>query len=243
MSGLIRLYPRAWRERYGLEFEGLLAERTPSARDVVDIVLAAVDAHFEPQVPAVRLPRRAATGDRLAGAVAMAGGLTWCTAFIVAAITRPDDFGLPIFLALGLMVLSLPGRYLKAFLRPVAIAIVALGVSLALAFGNLLPWELAVLVPSIVVVGMLGPGALALIAARARVHRRGRWLLVALTMPWPIVGGFAVAIGLPATSAELVLFLVLPMGLAWIALGVRLARGIVITPSNPSNAIPLGGPA
>jgi hypothetical protein len=30
MSGLIRLYPRAWRERYGDEFEALVAERPPT---------------------------------------------------------------------------------------------------------------------------------------------------------------------------------------------------------------------
>lgn len=45
MSTLIRLYPAAWRARYGAEFEDLLAERPPTGRDLLDIVVAAIDAH------------------------------------------------------------------------------------------------------------------------------------------------------------------------------------------------------
>ena len=37
MSGLLRLYPRRWRERYGEEFEELLAQRPPSVRHRLDI--------------------------------------------------------------------------------------------------------------------------------------------------------------------------------------------------------------
>jgi cytochrome b6-f complex iron-sulfur subunit len=53
MSGrptrLLRLYPRAWRERYGPEMEALLAERPPGARDLLDICLAALDARVRPR--------------------------------------------------------------------------------------------------------------------------------------------------------------------------------------------------
>jgi hypothetical protein len=46
-SWLVSLYPRAWRERYGEEFEILLEECLHSPFDVLDIVLGALDAHFE----------------------------------------------------------------------------------------------------------------------------------------------------------------------------------------------------
>jgi hypothetical protein len=44
---LIALYPRAWRERYGDEFEVLLEECLHSPLDALDIFLGALDAHFE----------------------------------------------------------------------------------------------------------------------------------------------------------------------------------------------------
>ena len=47
---LLRLYPAAWRERYGDEFAELLASRPPKLRDRVDIVAGAIDARLHPQV-------------------------------------------------------------------------------------------------------------------------------------------------------------------------------------------------
>ena len=46
-SWLTSLYPKAWRERYGAEFEILLEECLHSPLDVLDILLGALDAHFE----------------------------------------------------------------------------------------------------------------------------------------------------------------------------------------------------
>ncbi len=43
---LVQLYPRAWRERYGEEFEALLEECLHSPLDVVDIFLGALDARL-----------------------------------------------------------------------------------------------------------------------------------------------------------------------------------------------------
>jgi hypothetical protein len=50
VNGLLRLYPRPWRERYGEEFEALLADRPPSIRHRIDIVRGAVDARFHPEL-------------------------------------------------------------------------------------------------------------------------------------------------------------------------------------------------
>ncbi|MFN8373855.1 MAG: hypothetical protein U0694_13395 [Anaerolineae bacterium] len=46
---LLRLYPRAWRERYEQEFRALLDERGLSAGDVLDIVVGAMDARLSPR--------------------------------------------------------------------------------------------------------------------------------------------------------------------------------------------------
>lgn len=46
---LLRLYPRAWRERYGDEVALLLESEPRSLRRVVDLVAGAVDARLNPQ--------------------------------------------------------------------------------------------------------------------------------------------------------------------------------------------------
>jgi len=43
---LTRLYPRAWRARYGAEFEALLEQCLHSPLDVLDVFLGAIDAHL-----------------------------------------------------------------------------------------------------------------------------------------------------------------------------------------------------
>jgi hypothetical protein len=43
---LLRLYPAAWRRRYGDEFEMLLGERVIGPFDAVDVLLGALDAHL-----------------------------------------------------------------------------------------------------------------------------------------------------------------------------------------------------
>ncbi|HET6380414.1 MAG TPA: Rieske 2Fe-2S domain-containing protein [candidate division Zixibacteria bacterium] len=50
--GLVRCFPRPWRERYGDEMLAILAQRPPRARDVLDILAAALDARFRRRRPA-----------------------------------------------------------------------------------------------------------------------------------------------------------------------------------------------
>jgi hypothetical protein len=50
LRGMVRLYPRAWRERYEEEFGALLEERPASVLDLYDVALGAVDAWLFPQV-------------------------------------------------------------------------------------------------------------------------------------------------------------------------------------------------
>jgi len=45
---LVRLYPRAWRERYEEEFVAMLEQGPVSVRDLYDVALGAVDAWLRP---------------------------------------------------------------------------------------------------------------------------------------------------------------------------------------------------
>jgi hypothetical protein len=49
VTWLIRLYPPAWRRRYGRELADLLAAQPVSFRSAMDLVAGAVDAWFNPQ--------------------------------------------------------------------------------------------------------------------------------------------------------------------------------------------------
>jgi nitrite reductase/ring-hydroxylating ferredoxin subunit len=47
---LLRVYPRAWRDRYAAEVGALLAERGVRLADLIDLLRGALDAHVSPQV-------------------------------------------------------------------------------------------------------------------------------------------------------------------------------------------------
>jgi hypothetical protein len=49
---LLRLYPRAWRARYGDEFAALLDTQPRSPQLVIDILAGAIDARLDPQLAA-----------------------------------------------------------------------------------------------------------------------------------------------------------------------------------------------
>ena len=238
MSALVRLYPAAWRARYGPEFEELLADRPPTIRDVVDIVLAAADARLSPQVEPTRIIRRPTVSDQLAGLAAIGGGVTWCLAIVAAGLVG-GDVSMPVLIAIGLMLLSLPGGYLINYRRQVGIGVAVVAVSVGALFAQVLPWGPVLLLPALVIFGALGPGALALAAARARIGPRGRWSLLLIAMPVPIAGGLMSATGLAdGAGIPLAIASILPLGIAWIATGARIARGPIV-----SKVAAAGGPA
>jgi hypothetical protein len=73
---LIRLYPKAWRERYGVEFRALLDDRPPGPLDMLDILFNAGREHVK------RLPLRTA-GIRLGGLLACLSLLLLVVGFVV----------------------------------------------------------------------------------------------------------------------------------------------------------------
>jgi hypothetical protein len=89
MNRLVRLYPRAWRERYLAEFEDLLADRPPTFRDQVDLVRGALDAWIHPQL-AARLPRQESSGGlrALPAGAAVIGGGMWIAAALAMTATQ-----------------------------------------------------------------------------------------------------------------------------------------------------------
>jgi hypothetical protein len=70
---LLRLYPRAWRARYGDEFLALVGDRPLGLPQLIDIVSGAIDAHLSSDV-------RATTGSERPAAQAPGGAAvieTW----------------------------------------------------------------------------------------------------------------------------------------------------------------------
>jgi len=95
MSVLLRLYPAAWRERYGDEVAALLEEHPASTLDLLDLIRGALDAHLHPQVPgAARPPDKEITvNQRLLGAMAAIGGIAWIIGVASIFVLQRDAFG------------------------------------------------------------------------------------------------------------------------------------------------------
>jgi hypothetical protein len=228
MSGLIRLYPRAWRERYGDELEALVAERPPTLRDRVDIVRGAVDARLFPQLPGPDL-----LPDR-SGLLPLAGALSFAIG-IALAVNGPvhyDEYGsyrdggaaLP-FVIVAMVTLAVGIYRLSAHL-PAGRDVPRLTGALAIicgVFWSIAPWVLSALAIFLV----------AILVLTASASRAGVWptaistvlvvltvpplatLVVMLTQPWYAMRG-----------SDLVLYLVILSLLGiLIVFGIGLLRG------------------
>jgi len=130
VSALVRLYPRAWRDRYEEEFLAMLEARPPTAGDRLDIVRGAIDARIHPQVRRPEAPEPAPVDGspddtvvvRRLGYAALAGGVMWLIAWSFATVAAPvvyDGYGphrdgsaaLPLlFLSVVLLVVGLFGH-------------------------------------------------------------------------------------------------------------------------------------
>jgi hypothetical protein len=79
MSAILRLYPRAWRERYGDEIVALLEEHPASPLDHLDLIRGAFDARLHPQVPGADVVPEQETpmARKQLGLIAAIGGIVW----------------------------------------------------------------------------------------------------------------------------------------------------------------------
>jgi hypothetical protein len=247
MSKLVRLYPPAWRDRYGQEFVDLLRERPPNLRDRLDIMRGALDAQLHSRV-LLGGPEPAPWTHRLPGLLALSAGLAMSGALISIATGSGGDWGAAESFngsALMLMLLSLPGDYLAAFGRRIALAIGAIVVSIG-AVAATSWWEPFVVVGILAELAALS-GLLSMAAIRAGVAPRERWLLLGAAVASPVVVVGAVALLRATTGIVLVpdgspiaAYAVLPYGLAWLAVGLRMTvRGsptIIDPPISTSRA-------
>jgi hypothetical protein len=124
MSWLVRLYPKAWRERYGEEFSEVLAGQHASVGMIVDVLGGALDARLHPQVHVrstagkedamtADMMKRCALGgpkvskrEMLWGSVALAVAYLAMTAVYVA--LRKVFHGVPAVEALGYTLFPVP---------------------------------------------------------------------------------------------------------------------------------------
>lgn len=197
MSALLRLYPRAWRERYGDELAALLEDQPATLLDRLDLIRGAVDARLHPQVPGHDVaPEQEIPMDRkVLGAVAALGGVIWLVGVFSMFVLpmgsdgyRQADLAFVAFAAAVVLVgvpLGLLGsRPDSTQSRTTGLLIVA--ASVALGVVALLPWPFFV-------AAFYGFPIMAVLAA-ARGSRNG-------TLPgWIVLAFFLGVIGIAAGS-------------------------------------------
>ena len=180
MSRLVRLYPQAWRERYGDEFAALLEERPPTRSDVLDTLRGALDAHLH---PIVGQSEPAPWTHRLPGLMALTAGLLWSGLYLNVALRLDPaiEWGPILAFFLFAMLFSLPGDYMAAHGRQIAIGIGLF--ALCIVFANVAGWNVVGTGFGVVAFLIAACGPLVLAAIRAGIAPRGRWLLLGRGLP------------------------------------------------------------
>lgn len=230
MNALLRLYPRAWRQRYLAEVSAVLEERPPSLGDRLDLLRGAADAWLHPQV-VVENGAASDTGEPIVrpiwiAALTVLGGALWAAGGVIQHVGAYDPItgykesaGVTVVIA-GMLVASLAagirawaGRPTSSGLRRSAAFMLVLTLLMAL------PWP-------ILVVGFYGHigGTIAFGALLSAAGLRSGQLLVMAA----IVAMFF------NTESSLALATV-PIGVAWIVVGVQgaLRRPVTTRPALP----------
>jgi hypothetical protein len=227
MSLLLRLYPESWRARYSDEFLALLEDRPPSLRERLDIVLGAMDAHVDPQLPPERVKDRAGVG-------AMAGFVLFYIALAIA-LNGPehvDAYGTyrdgaaagPVFVLAMLLLLAAVFRTISRLpaSHRLTRAVGLIGLASGLLW-SMAPWLLPILALFLVGVAVTAIG----------VHRAGLWpawlpVLVVACVAFPLV-----IVGVQATLPWYALrqagfpfqIMLLSISGIWLAFAIGLLRG------------------
>ena len=148
-SALLRLYPRAWRRRYGAEMRALLEDEQTTLRTYVDLLAGAIDARRNPQVrvgadvtstriegvrnmtkAAVCNPGNLTKADQMRSAAWMLGGSLLIVAAGVVLKLRLGPNAASEAMILGAfpasLMLSMESTYLKCYSRT-ARSVIAIG--------------------------------------------------------------------------------------------------------------------
>ncbi len=229
MSLLLALYPRAWRDRYGDEFTDLLQARPPSFRDRVDIVIGAIDARVNPQVPGADERERAVGGDRAARVAAIVTGVFLTIWGVVGATSMvPWDSNVGPQASPELMNLAWVSGLLGSLLAPVACGIIVVRYERALGGAGAVG---AILTPVGLLMAELGMGMLALVVLAAGVvlfSWRASGRILGAPAALAFAAGTLLAVGAFFAFAAgngqdvRVLLPLVAMGPAWILMGLGL---------------------
>jgi hypothetical protein len=234
MTALLRLYPRAWRDRYGDEFLALLESKPPDLLDRLDIVRGAVDARLHPQRHSAGAPDPAdttgRTSDRLVGTLVLLGAA--CLGAVLAiyaasplvsdgATTYRDGSAAHPFFVAALALLAV-GLLRTANHLPSTAEGGRGGAVLAAVFGvlwSLMPWVLILWV-------VATPGVIAVAVAARRI---GIWsgletglVLGGLAVSWMAL--VIVASGLTTLGNDGYASVFLTLTMVWVGVGVGLLR-------------------
>lgn len=225
MSRLLRLYPAAWRERYEAEFLGTLQERPVGLTGSVDIVHGAIDAHLHPELiggaPHVWT-------HRLPGLMATAAGLIWSWFYLRIVLAAPEEWGYGILIAMLLMLFAVLGDYMTSYARPIGLTMSALIAATILPYvqpSSVIDDGMLHVALGAAAALLLGGGMLLLAAIRAGIGTGVRWLLIAggmlvpVTIAIPVMGGFGPT---DPGGAPAMVVAVLPYGIAWAIIGLRM---------------------
>ncbi len=247
MSGLLRLYPRAWRARYGNEFAELLEARPPSLRDRVDIVIGAIDARLYPQVPGADERDPAVAGDRWARVTAIATGVLLTIWAVIGATSMvPWESNLSPTGSAELMNLAWISGLLGSLLAPVAFGIIV--VRYARLLGGVGSVG-AILTPVGLLMAELGMGMLALATLGVGVvlfSWRANGRILSAPVAFAFAAGTLMALGaffafMAGRGQDVRMLLpIVAMGPGWIMLGVGL-RQPQSMPNHPSQTPSLVG--
>jgi hypothetical protein len=250
ISLLLHCYPARWRDRYGDEFEELLAERPLGPFDVADVLLGAVDAHLHLRgLRAAPAHQKGFTMSiRIGGYAAVAAGVLWLLVLAGNAINDGGEafspflgyavvgatvatlvalIGLSAFQARQYPVLTwaafaIPGIGAVMGLLGYALIVIT-GDSDSILIGGISPWMIGAIG---VVTMMLGSSLFAVATWRARSLSRGASALLG-------VGGMLVLFALMGIGGSLLpeplvlvpllaAIVVFPAG--WVALGISALR-------------------
>ncbi len=206
-GGLLRLYPRAWRARYEAEVRYVLGARPLRARDRIDLLRGALDAHLHPAAPSIVPP-----------VASLSGGALWTSAGLVLLVqpVQPDWPGylidlVPMALAgVSCLVVAVVGVWLRLGDRVGRLDRFAVGMAVV---GHL-AWAIAL----VAALAWIGYGAQTALAATAAAAGEALVALSLIRSGQTYVGALlltaAVAIVIPAGWSWIV------FGLAWSAIGV-----------------------
>lgn len=201
-SPWLRLYPRAWRARYGEELTVLLEARPPNLMDRLDLARGAIDAHLHPELvapdprpagPSADVPAADLRIARRLGIGALVGAGAWIVTWVIAAngpivydevgSYRDGAAAAPILLLAGALLVG--GILGQLIVLPIGARAGRVGAIIAI--GGVLLWSLAPWMLWAAAAWLAGLVALAASGWRSRI--------------WPAWAGIAtVAVAVGMTS-------------------------------------------